>query len=612
MARRAYDVNPAQKHMEEFVSFDGGLNTMTVEDALSDREIPMIINKDLTLKGSTKRRYGMSPWMGGKTGEGQGHFRYYKIGGSYDSLQAIGGALYVNGVSKVTGLQTTREMEAVQYRDKLYIATGSGLYQWDGTTLASVTAYKPQPLEALYVGTNGLAADPTSYIQDGTSASVISILGATFSTRYGVVNTGNTVTAYVNKPVASTAEYKFEIKQTAEASDKWVVARDWSTTKTCSVSVTDSGEFELRISARRQGQTVVDSFYSIPKYVVKPAIDPNDTPIPVSTINTCNRILLHWDRILLYGDTTQPDVMYISHLKKPDYFPIPNSLQFTNPKLEGLTALVRFRDIIVAFTKTSIQALFGKSPNDFQRVTLNTAVGCIAPYTAKVFGNYIGFLSYEGIMILKSLGTVEDKANVQNISVRVQSEVVSDTNAVAEVADSQYHIVFPDRQKRLRFYYEQGIWTKDTSTKFGFRGLSTHDGQLYGIAKSNGAVYTFDESVYTDDGYVYEDTIETKAFNFLQLFNRKKIRKAQLLSGIVTVPTDITVEFYIDNKLVLSKPMTLEATTGIPSTINGLISDKHDIKVAGKGRAIKVVIRHTQANSFHMLGLNFVFKLKKA
>jgi hypothetical protein len=598
--------------MEEFVSFDGGLNTMTAEDALSDRELPMLVNKDLTLKGSTKRRYGMTKLFDTLTGDGQGYFRYYKSDGSYDSLRASGGAIYVNGVSKVTGLQTTRSMEAVQYGSKLYIATGSGLYQWDGATLAQVIAYKPQPLEALYVGTNGLAADPNNYMQDGTSASIVSILGVTFSSRYGVVNTANTITAYVNKPAGATVEYKFEIKLTAESSDKWVTVQDWNISKTCNVYEDASGEYEMRISARRQGQTVVDSFYSVPKYVVKPAVDPNDTPIPTSSIGQCNRILLHWDRILLYGDPTQPDVMYISHLKNPAYVPVPNSLQFTNPKLEGLTALVRFRDILVAFTKTSIQALFGKSPSDYQRVTLNTAVGCIAPHSAKVFGNYIGFLSYEGIMILKSVGTVEDKANVQNISVKILSEVVSDTEAVAEVYENQYHLVFPGTQKRLRFYYEQGIWAKDTSPKFNFRRMYTYDGQLYATSKSDSKVYVFDPSVYTDDGYVYEESIETKAFNFMQRFNRKKLKKCQLLSGVVTVPTNVTVEFYIDNALILSQPLTLQPTTGIPSTINGITGDIHDIKIAGKGRTVKVVIRHNEANMFHMLGLNFIFKLKKA
>jgi hypothetical protein len=546
------------------------------------------------------------------TGDGQGYFRYYKQDGSYDSLRASGGAIYVNGVSKVAGLQTTRSMEAVQYGSKLYIATGSGLYQWDGTTLAQVIAYKPQPLEALYVGTNGLAADPNNYMQDGSSASLVSILGVTFSSRYGVVNTDNTVTAYVNKPTGSTVEYMFQIKLTSESSDKWVTVQNWGTSKTCIVNKTQSGEYEMLISARRQGQTIVDSFYSVPKYVVKPAVDPNDTPIPTSTINTCNRILLHWDRILLYGDTTQPDVMYISHLKNPAYFPVPNSLQFTNPKLEGLTALVRFRDILVAFTKTSIQALFGKSPSDYQRVTLNTAVGCIAPYSAKVFGNYIGFLSYEGVMILKSVGTVEDKANVQNISVKIMDQVDLDTNVVAEVFENQYHIFFPDRQKRLRFYYEQGIWTKDTSTKFGFQNVYVYDGQLYALLKTNGILYTFDDTVYTDDGYVYEDYIETKSFSFMQRFNRKKLKKCQLLSGVVTVPTNVTVEFYIDNALILSQPLTLQPTTGIPATINGITGDIHDIKIAGKGRTVKVLIRHNEGNELHLLGLNFIFKLKKA
>lgn len=612
MARGNYYTDPASKHLEVFLSFPGGLNTMTAEDNLDDRELPGLVNRVLLPRGSSKRRGGMVKTMNGTAaGAGQGYFRFYKADGTYDQIQAIGGKLYLNGVEKVTGLQTGRDMEAVQFGDKLYIATGSGLYQYDGTTIAKVTAYKPQPLEALYVGTNGLADNPNDYLQDGTSSSVVSILGTTTDKRYGVVGQPTRITVYVNKPTGSTVEYKFERKKVVDPYDKWETIRDWSTTKYMDMTVTAAGEYEIRISARRQGQTVVDSFWSIPKYVVKATSDPKNEEIPATTIGTCNRIVLHWNRLILYGDTTQPDVIYISHLNNPAYFPMPNSLRFTNPKREGLKALVRFRDIVVAFTKSSIQALYGKGPNDFRRVTLNTSVGCIAPKTAKAFGNYIGFLSYEGVTVLKSLGYSEELANVTVISESVDDEIDRIVDANAAVFEGQYWINFPAKNRTMRYYYEREVWAKDESTKFNFRNIYEFDTELIAVSRTDGTIYRFDDTVFTDDGYVFQDYLETKFLTFNQPFNRKKIREMHLLTGVVETATTVSLDFYTDNTLVLTKDIILQPTTGIQSQINGTVSDKHEIKVAGKGRAVKVVIRHSEANEFHLLGLAFVFKLKK-
>lgn len=612
MARREYYTDPAAKHLEEFLNFGGGLNTETIDGKLADAEVPMIVNKDLEVRGSTNRRYGMVSHLAGQTGNGQGFFRYYKADGTHDSLQAIGGALFVNGVSKVSGLQTTRTMEAVQYRNVIYIATGSGLYQWDGTTMKLVEAYKPQPLEALYVGTNGLASDPNNYMVDGVSASVVSLLGVTFNKRYGVINESVTVTAYVNKPADSTVQYRFERKLAEEPVDKWVVDKDWSTEKSYSFTTDKAGEYEIKVMVRRW--EAVESYYSVPKYVIKPTRDPKDEDISTSSIAQCNRIVLHWDRLMLYGDPEQPDVTYISHLKNPAYFPIPNSLQFSNPKLEGLTALVRFRDLIIAFTKTSIQALYGKSPLDYQRVTLNTAVGCIAPLSVKVFDNYVAFLSYDGVHILKSLGYSEDMANVTLISDRIQSQVYKDEDATAEVFDNQYHLTFPTRNVRLRYYYKQDVWVKDESTKFNFNRMYVYDGDLFAQSVTNGQVYKFDSTTYTDDGYVYEDCIESRFYDFGQIFNRKKIREIQLLTGAVKEQTTINVEVYIKDKntTTITDSLVLEPTTGLPLTVKGLASDKHEMKVAGKGLIGKVVIRHNEAKPFHLLGVAFIFKLKKA
>jgi hypothetical protein len=144
------------------------------------------------------------------TGDSQGMFRYYTKT-SYQDIVAINGKLYtiVDNLTykklPITGLrnfQTTKTIEAVQYRDKLYIATGSGIVIYDGTSAYMMTAYKPNGLEALYIGTNGYAEDPSNYLQNTVGVG-IAILGVTVDKRYGITNNNITFTAYYQSPVGS-------------------------------------------------------------------------------------------------------------------------------------------------------------------------------------------------------------------------------------------------------------------------------------------------------------------------------------------------------------------------------------------------------------------------
>lgn len=609
MARQQYYADPSVKHIEVFSDFRAGLNSVTSNDNMADSELPELVNADLGSRGSITRRRGCVLSLGiPVNGKAQGYFRFNKSGGGYDDIQCVAGKIYVNGTQRVTGLQATRDMEAVQFGAILYIATGSGLYQYDGTTVAAVTAYKPKPLEALYVGTNGLAADPQNYIQDGTS-SVIQMAGVTFDKRYGVTNELMTVTAYATYPVGQVMEYKFERRLTSWPADRWLLGQDWNTKKTYTFYTEWQGDVEFRVSVRKQGDTAAADYYGVPRYVIKPKADPKDQAFPTSTIGQCNRILLHWNRIILYGDPNQHDLVYISDLNNPAYFPTPNTLQFENPKREGLTALVRFRDIIVAFTPSSIQALYGTNPSDYERVRLNTAIGCIAPKTAKVFGNYIGFLSYEGVQVLKSVGTTESRVNVGPLDDNVKDEVKLDVNAIAEVADNQYHIVFPSDNKRLRYYYDMGVWTKDISTKFNFNNLIVYNGLLYAQEALTGRVLVFDGTSLTDDGHAYSFTMETKYLDFGQPHNKKKIRELQLRTAPVTSNTSVTVDVYVDSTAAASQTVTIVPSATLP--INEPISTFIETKATGKGRKVKLVIKTTAAKDIHILGFAFIFKLKK-
>jgi hypothetical protein len=640
MARQRTRPKPHIKHMEAYKNFSGGLNTVTSNDNLKDSEATDLINVDLGDRGSLKRRFGMlqhlaSPVLGG----GQGYFRYYKADGTFEEIIAVAGKLYKGGLElTITGLasfQTTRQVEAVQYKSSLYIATGTELVEYDGTSAKVVVPHKTAPLEYQYIGGNGLADDPKSHFVDGTGT-VLVLDAVIVDKRYGVINKASTFSAYVTKPSTMTVAYRYEYRKVDETT--WVLGRDYATDRTWAFTPTETTDYEVRCLAKENGTTNTPVEYYMPKYTVKSTDDNQE--VSTSTLGSCNRILLHWERLVLYGDTTQGEAIYVSHLKNPRYFPIPNSLLFDNEKKEDLSSLVQYRDMIVAFTETTIQALYGKNPiglDPYRRVMLNTTVGCIAPQSAKVMGNYIAFLAKEGVHILKSVGYTENRLNVEKIDTRIDNLITSDEDACGVVFSNQYHILFPQKRKRFRYYYEQqGVWTKDESDKLDFARFYDFEGSLYGQSSTNGNILRFDENTWTDDGLAYDDVMELKFFDFREPYNPKKLKEIQVLMARLA-RTNVELYVYADSAIVLS-PDTSEATVDANGNIVWVVStdpnikidtgttfgawklgesawgnidsEVYKLKVAGRCRRMKMKLAHKEATPNQFLGFATIFKLK--
>lgn len=631
--------------MHVYQNFYGGLNTVDSNEKIADVELTDLKNIDLGDRGSLKRRHGMVKHIASiETGNGQGYFRYYKEGVGYEEITAQNGYLFKDGVQQgiqdLPRFQTTRPIEAVQFRDKLYIATGSKLVEYDGVGFKVVEPYAPEPLEALYVGTNALADDPDNFMQNGEGTH-LRVDGVTFNRRYGIVNTPITLSVFVTKPIDSTIEYLYEYRTPSMKEGFWEQLTDgaYISESTFTFELDIEGDISLRVWAKEVGQT--EGFakqYLIPKYKIKPVPDPNDQEVPNNTIHECNRILLHWDRLIIYGDTGQPDAIFISHLNNPNYFPVPNSLVFESERRERITSIVRYRNILVVFTPSTIQALFGKSPMDYHRVMLNSRIGCIAPYSTSIVGNFIAFLSNEGVHFLKSVDYTESRMNVEKIDVKIDNIMMKDTNACGALADNQYMLVFPSKNIRLRFYYENGTWTKDESEKLDFNRMYEWDGVLYGQSLNEGSVYKFDKTVFTDDGLAYEDRIETKYYDFSEPYHEKKLKELQMIMGSQNQRTSISTYVYADESLIVDTNTSYAEITADgsvqwvyenepnvhlkggtelgkwefgESSFGVVATEKYFIRLSGRCRRTKIVLSHTDQTPIQLLGLGYIFKTKR-
>lgn len=612
MARQSYYTDPAEKRIEVYQDFSGGLNTVTSHDNMRDNELTYLKNMSFDERGAVARRTGMKPHFAFPVDQeptkAQMYFRHYKTVSTFDELIAADGKLYINGVVQPNiTFQADRIIEAVQWYQKSYIATGSGLYEYDGTEVKKVEPYAPEPLQALYVGTNALADDPDNFLSDGVG-STIQLAGVTFSSRYGIMNQPFTLEAFVIKPAEVTLQYKFEYRYPFEEDGVYHIGQDWSSSKKWTFVGEGEGDMQFRISARKTGGNLADAQYLVPKYTIKPAADPEDISPDLKGIHTCNRILLHWERLIMYGDTTNTNTIYISHLKRADYFPVPNTLQFETTRNEPVNTIVRFRDYLLAFTDTSIQALFGQSPANYSRRVLNSAIGCIAPRGAVVLDNYVAFLSSDGIYYLKSVGYVDDKANVTRLDTNVANLVPQDArDAVAVVFEDQLQMTFPTQKIRLRLYKSMGNWTYDESPYLDIVANVIADNKLYGQRK-NGNIVLFSDEVYNDLEHVYESVFETKFLDFGYPYHSKKLKEFQILAKAQEEGQVAQVKIFLDGIERTSLPLDWIAQFVTPDQYNTFI-DK--LRVSGKCSRVKMRIEHTLSQYIQFLGFSIIHKLKK-
>jgi hypothetical protein len=650
MARQNIRFDPSVKLFEAFSDFSGGVNSETSNERLRNNEYPVLDNVDLSGRGSAKRRTGrVSILANPPSGKGQGLFHYYRRDQAEpDIVMAVGGKLYLrkpneNTVTEITitglesGFQSELPIEAVQYKDLLFIATGTKLVEYDGTTAKVVEPYKPTAMEAIYIGTNALADNPDGYIQDQEAPNLSVAIKP--QKRSGVTNEICTMTAFVSKPASITSvKYKWEYRKVGDQT--WVLGRDFTADaagKSWDFKPTSTGKYEIKVTIQNAAQTTQTADYTITNYPVNDVEDKANQTLPVDSIQTCRKIMLHWDRIILAKDNKYPHQMYISDLNNPRYFPTTNSINYDANKQEPITAMVRYRDMLVVFTKTTIQTLIGKSPSDYRRALIHDGIGCISDRTAHVIGNHIVFLSYEGIQMLAPSALTLDTLNVKRIDSQIKSAIVKDPDASALVHDGQYWLCLPSQNVIYRFYYDSGVWVRDKSSKLNIVDFVEFENKVYELTL-DGRLYKQDNSVYSDDDEVYSMRVESKYLDLSTTFNQKKLKRLYVLAKHFKVSVNLKVTVYADSAVVLTPDSgeivinedgsvewraktepNMHFYTGTvvgewllgTSPLGDVQLSVQRASVRGKCRRVKVIFEHTENRPCELYAYGLEFKQKK-
>lgn len=646
--RQQFRRNPAEKHLEIYDDFSGGMNTATSNERLQNNEMPLVVNVDLSGKGSIRKRSGRVSVLENPTpsGRGQGGFFYYKKGEAEpELLLAIGGKLYRRKGNTlehvpIVGLESFQDqlpVSAVQYNDYLFIATGTKLVEYDGEQAKVVEPHMPTPQEAIFIGTNALADDPDAWIEDKVSDE-LQALGIQPSKNVATVNKEVKFTAFVSKPEGMIVLYKWDWKKSDDV--QWTEGQGWTegiAGKTWTFTFDEEGKYDIWLSVKDNTAEAVVKRFRLSEYEVKQTEDKDKNPeYDVKGIQTCRRILLHWDRLVLTHDAENPQYMYISDLKNPRYFPTTNVRDFSSNRGEPITSMVRYKNMLVVFTNTTVQTVTGKSPQDYTFNLVHDGLGCIAEQSAQVIGDIVVFLSHDGIKYLTHSVYTLETLNVRSLDVNIRPSIYRDRNACSIVHDNQYWICFPDRQEIYRYYYELRSWVVDKSTKLNFAAFFANEGKVYNLTV-DGKLYQHDDNTYTDAGEVYDMVAESKFYDLSLMMHRKKLRRLYVLARHFSSDTRFYIHVYADAANVLA-PQKGEAviedgyvkwkSSNEPNmnfysgaVMGSWILGKHPLgspemsveraDIRGKCRRVKVIFKHSDPYPCEIHGFAFEFKETK-
>lgn len=630
------NVNSSLKLFESYRNFSGGLNTQQSNEMIRDNQTTIAENVDLSITSSIKKRTGRTLLVGTHTGWAvtspiQGLFKFVNNAETV-LIAAVEGKLFyarpsgtsygnwtqisITDAGSAFTFQTTDAVEAVQYGEWLYVATGTKfvrakVYLSAGSPVATaetvVDQYKPTVQEALYIGTNALNTDPASYIVDDTtgSAGTLSAVGIKISSPYFTADVANNLTMYVKTSSTDlpTVQYAWSYKLSSETT--WTNAPGYhphsTAYKTYPFSIHLPGTYDVKCEAKLGSATAEYILYGVRVTAIA-----QQPILPSTNIQKCRKILLHWDRIILYdpkpsstdGSTNQQDQIFISHVGEPRYFPSPNVISFAADTQQRVRKVVRYRNILLIFTPDTIQSLAGKAPSDYVRSLVNNQLGAIWGNSVQVVENDVYFVSKQGIYAVRPNVYTQDNFNVASLDTLIMDQfaedfVVSDSLAGSGLAENQVtsvvfdnqYILYGTNNKIYRHYYDRKAWVVDNlshllstnvSVRFGTPIIASFNNEqtvIEPIIKYNtstpavtyGEFCALDNSVYTDLGIAYTMKLRTKYFDLSYAFNFKKLRKIHVLAHVQNYPIDLAVKIEADSTIILDPEVgsvVVDAVTG--------------------------------------------------
>ena len=282
-------------------------------------------------------------------------------------------------------------------------------------------------------------------------------------------------------------------------------------------------------------------------------------------------------QLVLFGNH---GYMFFSDFDNFDYFPNYYYIYVAETENEEVVSVNYFRQYYAIFTNKRIKRMSGAfGSDDFGVYPLNDYIGCINPRSIKQVQNYLYFLSYNGLYILKQGYVGEGTENVEQIDLPIYRSYITE-NMLKGITFQNYYALFSEKEA---IYYN---YTNDAYYKFKNAGILATNSLardtvypteytipfqynklqsilFYGIKEKIDAItnhfdicvqnFASDELEINDNGVSFVSSFETCYMSFNAPTNIKKFKEIYLKfynKHGKFIPLYVTIK--VDDKVVIS------------------------------------------------------------
>ena len=171
-------------------------------------------------------------------------------------------------------------------------------------------------------------------------------------------------------------------------------------------------------------------------------------------------------QLVLFGNH---GYIFFSDFDNFDYFPNYYYVYVAETENEEVVSINYFRQYYAIFTNKRLKRMAGSfGAEDFGVYPLNDYIGCINPRSIKQVQNYLFFLSYNGLYMLKQGYVGEGTENVEQIDLPIYRSYLTE-NMLKGVTFQKYYALFSEKES---IYYD---YVNDAYYKFKNAGIIGND-----------------------------------------------------------------------------------------------------------------------------------------
>ena len=329
--------------------------------------------------------------------------------------------------------------------------------------------------------------------------------------------------------------------------------------------------------------------------------------------NYCNMLIVHKDRLYATGNPDDPNMVYISDILNPFYFPASLPVQLP-PDGDKINCMRIFSDKVIFGRDNDVYALSGNTNRDtdesYSLKKINTHTGIVNNNSADVVHNFMFYVGTDGNCYkLKNTSTSETVLATSQLNQKVNFFEKPLYKTVGDIRDchtgydpynGEWWVQLDDLS--VIYNYQLMAWTVYSGTE-NIKLFTFKDKFLLGRPRSE--IMYFDDYVNYDYDYDYPELKlpipcywTSKDIDFGSPIRIKQIRDTYIVSEVYdNVRTDVKVKYDIDYVSIESES-TVESEISLWDKaiwdknrfISSNISRSLPIMVGRRGRTFKIWI----------------------